>query len=708
MEFIKYLLFASSFKIFYLKSFLDLGKVHEWNDMDPSELPNAALLAGHAAPSLPSPEIINPMIEDLNSNTGRGETFVHRPNSFVSAYRRVFDSNRGVFGSKTSGNNIDNSGNKGSSEANNDNTKTNTTTSHTVKDNWVVKDTSKPGKSLLPTWGTLKRYQNNGNNKTKPIHAPKTVETPKPVNAFARDNTKSQGLKQDNKLLYTSPLERKSINKPANEVVKITTANAFVSPAPLKKVWTPNVSATPSGRSVTAATASSAASTSSASTTRLVFTPSSLRHTGTATPSTPATSNKFTSFKPTFSTCTPLAPICSLTSTITPRHEVLTPVESTVINNSKATNSVPSSATSNRSTTIPSTPSSILKKGSATSTEIQQSVDHNINSQMDDFIEKNFTPLPKVDVLDTSKKNAESVDPAKIDRACIHRKMDDFIASNYKPESYEKKPTASIIKKPSAQMPEQGDISYTAVVTPRLKRKVSIKATEKASEISKDKSNVDPAEKNQVTITPITPARHKRVMISTSNEYPKRFQSTPDISATQNMTDKQIALSHFGSPASRRRMPLSTTNQNIVSFFENKHKTTVDAVPFGGGHMQRRSISANTRNSSRQSEIPKGASYIDFQADTGTGSTNTSKEWGINYVPTTSMVAKTKALFEGKENQGHLPIQKSRTFSSFPTDYTYGDGVAITPSPPKRSSSKKVTADYQVLYLLIPGIIKDF
>lgn len=65
------------------------GKVHEWNDIDPAELPNAALLAAHAAaggnagvaaaPSLPSPEIVNPMIEDLNSNTGRGgELFAKR------------------------------------------------------------------------------------------------------------------------------------------------------------------------------------------------------------------------------------------------------------------------------------------------------------------------------------------------------------------------------------------------------------------------------------------------------------------------------------------------------------------------------------------------------------------------------------------------------------------------------------------------------
>ena len=75
-----------------------LGKVHEWSDLDPSELPNAHLLAGHAAPSQASPDILNPVLEDMNSTMGKGETSVHRPNTFVSAYRRVFDHNRGVFG----------------------------------------------------------------------------------------------------------------------------------------------------------------------------------------------------------------------------------------------------------------------------------------------------------------------------------------------------------------------------------------------------------------------------------------------------------------------------------------------------------------------------------------------------------------------------------------------------------------------------------
>merc|ERR1719289_105953 len=55
------------------------GKVHEWGDLDPSELPDAALMASHAVPSLPSPDVANPVVEDLNSNAGRGgELFAKR------------------------------------------------------------------------------------------------------------------------------------------------------------------------------------------------------------------------------------------------------------------------------------------------------------------------------------------------------------------------------------------------------------------------------------------------------------------------------------------------------------------------------------------------------------------------------------------------------------------------------------------------------
>ncbi len=76
--------------------------MHEWADLDPRELPDPALLAGHAVPAtLNSPDIIHPVMEDLANSVGKGE---QRPNNnnispFVSAYRRVFDAHRGVFGS---------------------------------------------------------------------------------------------------------------------------------------------------------------------------------------------------------------------------------------------------------------------------------------------------------------------------------------------------------------------------------------------------------------------------------------------------------------------------------------------------------------------------------------------------------------------------------------------------------------------------------
>ena len=72
-------------------------------------------MAGHAAPSQASPDILNPVLEDMNSTMGKGETSVHRPNTFVSAYRRVFDHNRGVFGPgspKMAHKNIDLNGSK--------------------------------------------------------------------------------------------------------------------------------------------------------------------------------------------------------------------------------------------------------------------------------------------------------------------------------------------------------------------------------------------------------------------------------------------------------------------------------------------------------------------------------------------------------------------------------------------------------------------
>ena len=57
-------------------------------------------LATHAAPNLSIPEVADPVAESLQAGVGKGEKAFYRPSTFVSAYRQVFDQNRGVFGSQ--------------------------------------------------------------------------------------------------------------------------------------------------------------------------------------------------------------------------------------------------------------------------------------------------------------------------------------------------------------------------------------------------------------------------------------------------------------------------------------------------------------------------------------------------------------------------------------------------------------------------------
>jgi len=75
------------------------GRMLEWGDVTQEELPNVDLMATHAAPNLNTPD---PIAESLNAEAGKGETELSRPSTFVSAYRRVFEQNRGFFGSPES------------------------------------------------------------------------------------------------------------------------------------------------------------------------------------------------------------------------------------------------------------------------------------------------------------------------------------------------------------------------------------------------------------------------------------------------------------------------------------------------------------------------------------------------------------------------------------------------------------------------------
>jgi hypothetical protein len=76
------------------------GKVHEWDDLPEDQKPDYQQIAVHAAPNVPLPDVADPVAESLNAGIGKGEPSLSRPNTFVSAYRRVFDQHRGVFGTQ--------------------------------------------------------------------------------------------------------------------------------------------------------------------------------------------------------------------------------------------------------------------------------------------------------------------------------------------------------------------------------------------------------------------------------------------------------------------------------------------------------------------------------------------------------------------------------------------------------------------------------
>ena len=76
------------------------GKVHLWDDLPADQRPDYQQIAVHAAPNLDIPEVKDPVAESLNAGIGKGEKSFYRPSTFVSAYRQVFDQNRGVFGSQ--------------------------------------------------------------------------------------------------------------------------------------------------------------------------------------------------------------------------------------------------------------------------------------------------------------------------------------------------------------------------------------------------------------------------------------------------------------------------------------------------------------------------------------------------------------------------------------------------------------------------------
>lgn len=82
----------------FLKLFA--GRMVEWGDLEQSELPNIEMVANHALPNVNTPD---PIAKSLEAEAGKGEPSLSRPSTFVSAYRRVFEQNRVVFGAQEAG-----------------------------------------------------------------------------------------------------------------------------------------------------------------------------------------------------------------------------------------------------------------------------------------------------------------------------------------------------------------------------------------------------------------------------------------------------------------------------------------------------------------------------------------------------------------------------------------------------------------------------
>ena len=76
------------------------GRMTEWEDVSKEDQPNMEQMMVHAAPNLNTPD---PIAESLNAEAGKGEPSLSRPSTFVSAYRRVFEQNRVVFGAQEVG-----------------------------------------------------------------------------------------------------------------------------------------------------------------------------------------------------------------------------------------------------------------------------------------------------------------------------------------------------------------------------------------------------------------------------------------------------------------------------------------------------------------------------------------------------------------------------------------------------------------------------
>lgn len=568
----------------------NLGKVHEWSDLDPAELPNAALMAGHAAPSLPSPDLANPVVEEINNASGRGQS--HRPNSssaqpnsFVSAYRRVFDQNRGVFGTKPK-TAVAAAGSGGSGLF--------------VKSAQASPEIKAENKTLRLVSPSPKLEQ----KKTLTNSPNKTVDSP---------NLMSGTRFSWNRNISRSKKDQQPVEPQKGETPKLRFAPEAASPkspvAPLRRqpsTATSDVETFPKQTSQQQFVSKSAS-----------FSPPEPRN-----PESPSKISMFQKIARPAAVQSPgqtgkpaVAPLISPAAEPAARH-------------------VPSKL--------------------QTSQE-QQKVSF---EQQENLSRKDDTPLHNTSGLMLKSSPALSRRP-------LHA-ASSVPSPTYQRKFHEMQPPQTIAK--SAGVPEFSQPASS----PLLSRK-----------------------------------------------------TMPDPAASSS------------SPSMARRIPLSAANRNIISFFEQK-QNNIDNMrrPFmkSEGNLFKPKFPTDSMTDfspaplrpaeslrtpylleSKPNQTKAAAAAADilpnkFKMAAAAISTDRGLDKSVAFpssIQSTSMVARTKALFEeprGKEN--YVPLTKSCTFSSFPTEFGGGRSIVVpgemsssshfsTPCPPRRTSSKKVLADYQ-------------
>ena len=737
--------------------FIFLGKVHEWNDLDPADLPDAGMVAGHALPagnaSLDSPDIINPMVEDLNSSSGKGQ--LHRPNSFVSAYRRVFDQNRGVFGPRSP--KIDTLGSQkldyklDTGKVKNSNT--------VIKQDMGQNMAKQPeGKNSVPgspkigfgqkldaKFDTLTRQKLGLKSLLSSKHSDSKPKSPTSIvqsgvqpwhSVGSMAEGSSDAKTKVTKLSFTQSIPSSPV-APKRTLSACPGAPTKTLPAKQEQCSSDDEVQQSQPMSFQMISKDMAPASAYPASPRPIA-----RHVHASKAEAPS---------PMVSTVVE-AQVKAL-KTVEDASKALKEVEAPKAAISKA------SKFANLKCNVPDQQKSVstteLGSGSASKTSAIRNTSEN-DFEKDTFSNKSakrptklsdqgsleihspvfsrISPVtsPKVSFaehasakmsprLTTSKSS--TVNDASL--AFISKAISSAMNSSpeYTPTKVSLLETSSTMKTSSSQ--SQSQPSSAKAVSTIASLKTSDSSTT-VFPILSTRPNIA-GQGRSTNILPGSPNVTRRMPATTEN--------VPTASPSLEQTYADSTKNLQSSPIVGRRIPLSSTNQNIISFFEQKQSaspstpTVARKISFkkqSGDLMTSKPVfptdtmkdfNAESRRAkpafmSEPKSVEFASNPVDFSPKSAVTSTTkvSADQQVFNQLPTTSMVAKTKALFENKENIHTYPmpgLKKSRTFSSFPTDFgvsnNSSDGgskpwdLVHQPSPPKRSSSRKVIAEYQAL-----------